>query len=143
VIIGFTGTREGMSIRQRQIVRAMLSSAEEVHHGDCMGSDEEFHELAQSLAVRIVIHPPDDPKLRAYCEGGTVLPTKPYLIRNRDIVDMVEFLIATPKEQTEPAPGRGQGTWSAVRYARGKRKPCAVIKPDGAVDFVLGLLIKQ
>ena len=141
MIIGFTGTRQGMTPRQHEIVGAMVrSSCTEAHHGDCIGADEEFHGICVGAHVKVIIHPPEKRKWRAFCKG-IVLPEKDYLIRNRDIVDACELLIAAPKEQEEPAPTRGQGTWSTVRYARGKRRPCAIVKPSGAVEFVLGTLV--
>ena len=45
--IGFTGTRDGMSIRQLVVLRTQFAKhATEFHHGDCIGAD----------ALRIPIH---------------------------------------------------------------------------------------
>ena len=89
------------------------------HHGDCEGGDAQFHELCKMAGVAVVIHPPEDPKLRAFCKGAErTEPERPYLVRNHIIVDCCEMLLAAPKELEEPPARRGQGTWSTVRYAR-------------------------
>jgi hypothetical protein len=138
VIIGFTGTRSGMTAYQQAEVRDLLAHgwseiilpATMVHHGDCVGADAEFHTIARGLGVAIVIHPPTDAKLRAFCTGAfEVRERKPYLERNKAIVEQTAFLIAAPKEPNEPRAGRGQGTWSTVRYARALGRPHIVIPP--------------
>lgn len=121
IVVGFTGTREGMTPTQKIAVAQMFRDASviEAHHGDCIGGDEDFHNIAQIAGVRIEIHPPENTKLRAYCQGAAfVHPPRPYLVRNRVIVNSVQVMIACPKEEYEPLPSRGQGTWSTIRYAR-------------------------
>jgi hypothetical protein len=134
VIVGFTGTREGMTPQQRQEVKELLldGNVVEAHHGDCVGADEQFHSLCRGLGVPVVLHPPTDPRLRAYCDGAIRSEkARPYLDRNKDIVREASLLIATPKEGNEPPPGRGQGTWSTVRYARARYGRIIVIMPNG------------
>lgn len=118
--VGFTGTRKGMTPEQRRFAENLLRSlhAEEVHHGDCQGADEEFHNLATDLGIRTVLHPPINPSKRARCVADEVRPVRDYLIRNRNIVRETGVLIACPHEDREPPPARGQGTWSTIRYAR-------------------------
>ena len=132
MIIGFTGTQDGMTSEQHiaviDIVRQVSPNG--VHHGDCVGADEEFHRIAQSLRVPIVIHPPDNPVKRAWCEGGLVKDRKPYLERNHDIVDSVDLLIAAPRTSEEQL---RSGTWSTVRYARKIGKSIVIITPNGTV----------
>lgn len=115
--VGFTGTRKGMSPRQRRQLAAILHAVTEIHHGDCVGADEQAHELAVEAGIRRVVHPPSNPGKRAWCgidDGSTVLPAKPYLARNRDIVDACDVLMAAPYGPEEVR----SGTWSTVRYAR-------------------------
>lgn len=135
-VIGFTGTRYGMTIDQRRTVCELLTrdGITEVHHGDCVGADADFHQLANGWRHHIVIHPPTDEKLRAFCDGTDVVHhvAKPYLDRNRDIVDACDQLIATPKEDGEPF-GKGGGTWYTIRYAREIGKRVAIVYPDGEV----------
>jgi hypothetical protein len=133
MIVGFTGTRAGLTEYQRQRIRTILAEATEVHHGDCVGGDEQFHRIAIAAGVPVVIHPPTDPKQRAFCRGAVaVMPPEPYLKRNQSIVRAVDMLIGAPKEMKEPKPGRGQGTWSTVRFARkpGQDAFVSVIWPE-------------
>lgn len=55
---------------------------------------------------------------------------KPYLVRNRDIVEETELLIAAPAKAVEHLQS---GTWSTVRYARRFGRPISIIRPDGTV----------
>lgn len=120
-IIGFTGTRSGMSERQLASLEFYLkeSGCETLHHGDCVGADSQADELARSLGIKIEIHPPSDPKKRAFCHerGPSKLwDEKPYLERNMDIVDVCEWLIAAPKVTAEES--SYSGTWATIRYAK-------------------------
>ena len=145
--IGFTGARTGMTQIQKTMVTTLLKnyeglinvSALRCHHGDCVGSDEQFHDLAYAVAnTLIMVYPSTDEKLRAFCFGkkphppGRVFESapKPYLTRNRDIVKASQFLIACPngKEQLR------SGTWSTIRYARKKQKLGIIIYPEGTTE---------
>jgi len=132
MVVGITATREGASPDQLEALRARLieCGATVLHHGDCVGGDSDAHDVALALGIRIVVHPPQNDKLRAYrgaIPRDIVLPAKPYLPRNRDIVNAAELLFVIPKELEEPAPARGQGTWSTVRYARATETPVEII----------------
>jgi hypothetical protein len=126
--LGFTGTRRGMTMWQQGAVKRLAASYDEVHHGDCLGSDADMHAIARVLQLRVVVHPPVDDRLRAGCTGNVNRPVKPYHDRNRDIVDETEHLIATPDHMTETGLG---GTWWTVRYARSVGKPVTVVWPNG------------
>jgi hypothetical protein len=109
---------------------------DEAHHGDCVGADERFHGLAfevGGVGCRRVGHPPSDESLRAFCECDESREPKPYLERNRDIVDETDVLIAAPKQAEMPFSVRGQGTWSTVLYAVKQGKPVYVVLPDGTI----------
>jgi hypothetical protein len=129
VIVGFTGSRQGMTQAQREAVVEVLMEATEAHHGDCVGADREFHEICEELGIDVVLHPPTDPKLRAWCHATRVEEPRPYLERNRQIVKAAELMVATPKEKVEPPPSRGQGTWSCIRYARKLKRELLVVFP--------------
>ena len=129
--IGFTGTREGMTKRQKKelerlLVEFLRGGASEFHHGDCVGADEEAHTIASALGYKVVVHPPERAILRAFCAGDVILPKKGYLQRNKDIVDSTDVLIAAPKSGTEVL---RSGTWSTIRYARRKGKQVIVLEP--------------
>lgn len=127
--IGFTGSREGMTHEQACTVSALLSGAIQVHHGDCVGADADMHALALLADVPIVLHPPTDPKARAFCKGAAMSwPEAPYITRNHQIVDACDILIAAPAQTNEVL---RSGTWATVRYARKRGIPVKVIGPDG------------
>lgn len=138
--VSFTGTQEGMTERQLLAVFSflILAQCERGHHGDCIGADAQFHKLCQVLRTigpfHITLHPPDNDAKRARCTGAdAVLPTAPYLMRNHDVVDAGDVLLATPKEHEETL---RSGTWATIRYARTKNpKPICIVWPDGTCDF--------
>lgn len=134
--IGFTGARKGMSkiqkqVLDRELLLLMHTFAEQAwyfHHGDCVGSDAEAHEIALSCGALIVIHPPTNPTKRAFCKPSVkILEPKQYLVRNLDIVMACDKLIACPDSPEKLR----SGTWSTVRYARTKKKPIIIITPEG------------
>lgn len=153
--IGFTGTRDGMTEAQRVQVDLLLRDEAfkrydilpgfVAHHGDCIGADAEFNDLAMGWAHVIEIHPPSDPKARAFCdelwthreymEMKTTLPElilhpeKPYHDRNDDIVAASDLLIATPKSTVN----RTGGTWYTIRKAWELGVAVRVVGPDGSV----------
>lgn len=132
--VGFTGTRDGMTPIQAQFVydEVRILEPTEAHHGMCVGADEEFDELLGQTYVPLVHgHPPTDTSLMAEGLSCDVLSEpKPYLQRNRDIVDQTEHLIAAPRGMTEE---HRSGTWSTVSYARRLRRPITICWPDGTV----------
>lgn len=140
MIAGFTGTRNGMTMEQRDTFGKLvgMSKIVEFHHGECVGSDEDAHKMVNILSmaakntIKIVGHPPDNPKLRANVVVDEAWPEKPYLQRNRDIVRETECLIAIPESDKELSSG---GTWFTIRYARQKNKPILLIWPDGTLDI--------
>jgi hypothetical protein len=134
MIIGFTGTREGMTNPQAKSFVEWLEPLNGnfvLHHGDCVGADADAAFWTVELGGELVIHPPSDPRLRAFTDDGTVRPAKPYLDRNRDIVDACDRLIAAPKETDWQDRG---GTWYTIRYADKAGKPVTIIWPDGRVS---------
>ena len=55
-------------------------------------------------------------------------PAKDYLVRNHDIVDVCDVLVATPGQKEEQI---RSGTWATIRYARKIRKQIIIVYPDG------------
>lgn len=131
--VGFTGSQYGMTSAQLQTVEAWLKELKpkEFHHGDCIGSDAQAHAIALKLHVPIVLHPPIIVRKRAYCNGAaSIKAPQPYLVRNLDIVQSCDLLIAAPKEESE---GLRSGTWTTVRYARRASLNHRIILPLGRV----------
>lgn len=132
--IGFTGTQVGLSAAQKKRLATMLRGVAamgcrviEFHHGDCIGADAEAHDLVRQYMPTAIIHvhPPSDPKKRAWRQGDVMHEEKSYLVRNRDIVDSTEILIGMPQG---PEVLRS-GTWSTIRYSARRNRPCVIIYP--------------
>lgn len=133
-IIGFTGTRHGMSPAQLAWLPSVFLPGTPLHHGGCLGADAEMHAFAYALVPdtdAVTVHPPINPRLRMpYDPRALWLPAKDYLDRDRDIVDASTRLLATPD-----GPRRsGSGTWYTVDYAVSVKCPVLVCYPDGRVE---------
>ena len=130
--IGFTGTRLGMTGEQLRALRDLLATFGHavLHHGDGVGADAEAHDIAITLGWKAVSHPPINDAWRAHKVADEERAPKPYLVRNRDIVEETELLIAAPAKAVEHLQS---GTWSTVRYARRSGRPISIIRPDGTV----------
>jgi hypothetical protein len=134
VIVGLTASRKDPSRRQLSWLRSRLRGATELHHGACVGGDAAGHHIALSMGIRVVVHPPLDPKwVDKSCLKPhplvTVLEPKEYIPRNHDMVNAVVKLLALP---SGPERMRGSGTWATIRYADGK-VPINKCFPDGTV----------
>jgi hypothetical protein len=133
VDVSITGTRHGWTVEQQVTVEKILSclDLEELHQGDCIGVDEQMHNLVRIKypQAKIIIHPPTDPKDRAFTVGDEVWPNKPYLERNHLIVDFCDLLIAVPYERQEQV---RSGTWATIRYARQTEHWHVIVFPDGS-----------
>ena len=133
MVIGFTGTRQGMSDAQkdqldwvlamlapsparptRDIRTKRLTATVAFHHGGAKGADAEAAALAARYIGpdRIVSHPPADHTPKAA------------LLRDRDIVKVADVLIAAPRGDKEEL---RSGTWATVRYAREEGIPVIML----------------
>lgn len=134
--VGFTGTARGMTDAQKSELRRGLHDLWQMgfayfHHGDCIGADAEAHTIALSLGYKVVLHPPSDPKARAFCQVYHLChPEESYLTRNQDIVGEADILIAAPAGDSEL---RRSGTWATIRYGRAAHKTVTIITPAGRV----------
>ena len=117
--VGFTGTQKGMTEFQKEKFNYHIQriKPDEFHHGDCIGADEEAHNIVRKVLpdCRIVIHPPLNPSKRAWCVGDVYHTEREYKERNYDIVEYSDVLIATPEQPDEIL---RSGTWMTIRYAR-------------------------
>jgi len=130
--VGITGTQIGCTGAQLKKLDFLIHKGiTELHHGDCVGVDEESHEIALKLSIDIIIHPPDKSYKRAFCEHAVETREPfPYLVRNENIVKETDLLIAVPKGYKEEV---RSGTWYTVRRAREKGIPIKIIHPNGNV----------
>lgn len=131
--IGFTGSRDGVTEHQRRWMFHFLSKAEDstiVHHGDCVGADEEFHNCARERGLRIMLHPPNNNAARAFCKGDYEMPPLPYIQRNHAIVEASIHMLAIPSSHEVLR----SGTWATVRYARKLKRPLFIVYPDGEIS---------
>lgn len=144
--VGFTGTRTGMTQNQKLRLASILCelasrySIYAFHHGDCIGADEQFHDIVLMLFNKptVILHPCNLKSQRAFCTDENnpkatlrffhhedVFP--PPLVRNKEIVQNIDFLIAAPataKEQLR------SGTWATIRYLnRNSKARLAVLHP--------------
>jgi hypothetical protein len=126
--LGMTGSRMGMTDNAKLRLKYFLNenNISEAHHGDCIGADNEFHDIITEYNIQSVIHPPTNNKARAFCSGTIILPEKDYIPRNHDIVDSTDLLIAFPSSTTEE---QRSGTWATIRYARKIGKQVFIIYP--------------
>lgn len=134
--ISFTGTREGMTSKQHDTVKRIIKDLQPdmVIHGDCVGADEEFHNIIIGIrgftgstpVIRTL--PPSNEKYRANCNADIIDPPQDYLKRDRELAELCDRLIACPKESNERL---RSGTWSTVRYARIRGKIIYLVLPNG------------
>jgi hypothetical protein len=136
LVLGFTGTRSGMTDAQKNVFRRVILELKptEFHHGDCVGADAEAHDIVRELLpeCRIVVHPPNKNELRAFKQGDLILKEDGYLSRNRSIVLLSTILIGTPWEETHGVSG---GTWYTIDYAKKLNKLGNIIWPDGRLGL--------
>jgi hypothetical protein len=134
--IGTTGTRYGLTEEQRYWVEDFSDNKNNIidvlHHGDCIGSDAEVATIFSRRGTYIIAHPGHGrAELRAHCAvNNLVLPVRPYLSRNRDILRASLMLLGFPKTEIEIT---RSGTWSTIRYARAIKLPIYVVTPSGKV----------
>lgn len=133
MIVGFTGSRKGMTDEQKQTVRSYLQNLSPLGtvHGDCVGADADFHDIVQSLGILIKLRPCNLENQRAFCQGAeTVFSPLPPLERNIYIIYDADVMIACPDGFKEK---RRSGTWSTIRKAKTSGKKLIVVWPDGTV----------
>lgn len=131
--IGVTASRKGLTKEQLEYFTHYLGSFEghgTVHHGDCVGGDEQLADIAMASGWRTIARPGDIPKLTAHHKSTERRPPKPNQMRNNEIVYYSDVMLVFPR------PG-SKGTWSTFYIARTKDKPTIVIKEDGSVEEYL------
>jgi hypothetical protein len=137
MVIGFTGTRQGMTPAQRHTLLRVFQrfGISVLHHGGAPGADEQAHEIAQSLDAQIIEHPSTH-KQRGVCPlqpGDYRLTAFAPLVRNKYIVNDCARLVATPAQEH---PILRSGTWATVRYAMRAKRRAWIVVPDGALIYL-------
>lgn len=139
IVIGFTGTRDGMSIGQKLGLSELLARFKnnlkpedhfEFHHGNCVGADAEFDWIVRNHGFEnLHIHPSTHEETQAFCitPGDVVYTAKRPLVRDREMVDVIDYLIATPKNESKEE--ARSGTWATIRYAKAKKNINIIILP--------------
>lgn len=136
-VVGFTGTRDGMTERQTEAVIRLLTliRPQGFVHGGAIGADAQFHQLVRSISLgtaRITVWPCDIASQQAEgLAGATFMPVMAPLARNEKIVVASTVMIATPKTAKEMV---RSGTWATIRYARERRTPLFIVWPDGNIS---------
>ena len=137
--VGFTGTQKGLTFLQADRLHTQMLKLGEftLHNGQCEGADHAAFLLAGQWQRKIVLHPPTiKDKIFDFAANDyrglapEVREDKPYLLRNQNIVDESDMLIACPQEETEVT---RSGTWSTIRKARKKGIPISIIFPSGRI----------
>lgn len=134
-VIGFTGTRNGMSNEQWLTVKRILAMQELGCiglHGDCVGADADFDRACEERGMETFCLPCTFDSMRAHCTEALQEP-KPPMQRNRDIVQHCAKIIACPpnKERIK----KGSGTWATIGFAEKAGKPLAIVYPDGTCEI--------
>jgi hypothetical protein len=130
MVIGFTGTRAGMTPNQKEELLALLygKKPDLVLHGICIGADEEFHRLVRELPFKVIIEgfPCTIFDQQAECDVDVRNAVEHPLIRNRRIVERSDLMIAAPRTTEEE---QRSGTWATIRYARKLKKRIELMRP--------------
>lgn len=128
--VGFTGTQAGMTELQKRAIVNILKTLniEEAHMGDCIGADADFYDIINEMGIKTVGHIPNIDAKRAFKAYSEERQPKPYLVRNREIVNESNLLLSTPKESQEEL---RSGTWATIRYGKKIGEPTIIIYPDG------------
>lgn len=129
--IGFTGTRSGMSDRQKENLTKYLKIAR--NHscnypspdlisidGGCVGADYEFHQISKSLGYTSICYPgysqkdPNNLSCRADLSNyDKIEKENTFFARNRKIVEDCDLLIGAPYDNSQNG-----GTWYTIHYAK-------------------------
>lgn len=135
-VVGFTGTRSGMTSHQKAVVEKLIDlfGPNLVVHGDCEGADTDFHHICMDKlgGAKIRIRPCNHHS-RAWNKGAVeVMAVKSPLLRNIDIVNDAKIVIATPPTNEEL---KRSGTWHTCREARKQSVGLIIVWPDGSLKL--------
>jgi len=138
LLVGFTGTRKGMTQYQKDTLAALWAEhPAELHLGDAIGADAEAFDLAAATnhvhewkrPIVLVGYPSDRPDQRAFKHYDMTHGALPPMERNRLIVERTDLLVGCPHSMRELE----TGTWKTIIFAWGK-KPVWIVRPDGNIE---------
>lgn len=135
MIVGFTGTRQGMTGEQKFEVARLLRylNPSIVLHGCCVGADRIFHRIVlSSVSHTVVIEGfPGDNEQKTWAERNGVEsnPIHPYLERNKIIAKRSDIMIVTPKGEKEEL---RSGTWATIRCRKKTGLLLYIVEPSGS-----------
>ena len=135
MILGFTGTRRGMTPGQRAaLAKCVASLPARAIHGGAVGADEEFNGFLINAGMRaedIYVYPASVNRWMLWVDvGNTTYSVAKPLVRNHVIARRCDYLIAAPATAKEVL---RSGTWATVRYARRANKSVIILLSDGGV----------
>lgn len=140
MVIGFTGTRGGMSHEQTvRVIKLLIRMYAQTMcrsvglHGDCIGADADFDALCRGLGIKTTCRPCTLEKFRARTPAEVIAEPVHPMERNRIIIADADVMIACPpnKERIK----RGSGTWATIGFAEKANVPLHIVFPDGEVEF--------
>lgn len=129
--VAITGTREGMTPRQKKALIKILKylPIEEFYHGGCKGVDVQARDilLKNRKEVKLICIPGDaDQETSNKQYDQQVDSVTPYLQRNKIMVQAADMLIAIPSSLEEQ---QRSGTWHTIRFARSIKCPSIILDP--------------
>lgn len=136
MIIGFSGSREGMTFAQKQTIKHIIilldKDTDEVHHGACIGADQEFDALCRLVGHKIYRHPgfPEDHPMRAHLPdypNAILEDVIPPLDRNEVIVSKSNLILAAPRSNS-------RGTYHTIDYAIRTKTDTWIVNEKGLTD---------
>lgn len=130
--VGFTGTRNGMTPKQRESVKQLLITLNPkcAVHGDCIGADADFDAICESLGIARSSRPCTLTNMRAHTGAREIAPPKHPMVRNSEIVADSCHMIGCPNgfERIK----KGSGTWATIGMAEKAGVPLTIVFPDGS-----------
>lgn len=136
MVLAFTGTRQGLTKKQTENLKNFLERGKKkiklCLHGDCLGADEQFHNLVRNiLDCQIWSYwVPGKWNAEKHKDSDKNFKRKNYLQRNREMVVHADLIIGFPKENK--IANRG-GTWYTISYAKVYDKRVGIFYPDGRI----------
>ena len=131
--LGITGSRFGMNGLQMDTFISLLQDFKdkgvlisEFHQGQCLGVDVDSVPLVLELFpdCKVISHPPTKTHLVGNCTVHETREPRSYLVRDRNIVNESDMLIAIPFD-SEYNPR--SGTWYTHNYAKSLDKSVILI----------------